>query len=288
MGRLKLPSIHHSSLRIHHFLWGTMSEQKMAAGGRKMTALVTGASGGIGLELARLFAADGHDLVLVARSRDKLAGLAEELGGKHNVSARVLPADLARPEAPREIFDGLRAEGTNVDALVNNAGIGSYGLFVETDLKSELDLLQINVVALTHLTKLFLPAMIARRRGHVLNVASTAAFQPGPLMAVYYASKAYVLSLSEALSNETAGTGVTVTVLCPGPTGTGFVAAAGMEESKLFDRGAMTARAVAEAGYRGMLGGKTIVIPGFRNRLLASSYRLAPRGLTNEVVRGIQ
>ena len=260
----------------------------MAAGGRKMTALVTGASGGIGLELARLFAADGHDLVLVARSRDKLAGLAEELGRAHNVGARSLPADLARPEAPREIFDQLKSEGVAVDALVNNAGVGSYGLFAETDLRSELDLLQINVVALTHLTKLFLPAMIARRRGHVLNVASTAAFQPGPLMAVYYASKAYVLSLSEALSNETAGTGVTVTVLCPGPTGTGFVAAAGMEESKLFDRGAMTARAVAEAGYRGMLGGKTIVIPGFRNRLLASSYRLAPRGLITKVVRGIQ
>ena len=254
----------------------------------KMTALVTGASGGIGEELARLFAADGHNLVLVARSRDKLAGLAEELGGKHNVSARVLPADLARPEAPREIFDGLRAEGTNVDALVNNAGIGSYGLFVETDLKSELDLLQINVVALTHLTKLFLPAMIARRRGYVLNVASTAAFQPGPLMAVYYASKAYVLSFTEALANETSGTGVRVSALCPGPTETGFVAAAGMSESKLFNANVMDARSVAVEGYRGMLSGKTIVIPGFRNRLLASGYRFAPRSLITKIVRGIQ
>jgi short-subunit dehydrogenase len=265
-----------------------MSEQKMSAGGRKMTALVTGASGGIGAELARLFAADGHDLVLVARSRDKLAGLAEELGGRHNVAARVLPADLARPQAPREIFDRLGAEGAGVDALVNNAGVGSYGLFAETDLQSELDLLQINVVALTHLTKLFLPAMIARRRGHVLNVASTAAFQPGPLMAVYYASKAYVLSLSEALSNEAKGTGVTVTALCPGPTETGFVAAAGMSESKLFDANVMDARSVAVEGYRGMLAGRAIVIPGFRNRLLANGYRLAPRGLITKVVRGIQ
>lgn len=267
---------------------GVMSEQRMSAGGRKMTALVTGASGGIGAELARLFAADGHDLVLVARSRDKLAGLAEELGGRHHVNARVLAADLARPQAPREIFDELGAEGAGVDALVNNAGVGSYGLFAETDLKSELDLLQINVVALTHLTKLFLPAMIARRRGHVLNVASTAAFQPGPLMAVYYASKAYVLHFSEALSNETQGTGVTVTALCPGPTETGFVAAAGMGESKLFDASVMDARTVAVEGYHGMLGGKTVVVPGLRNRLLATSYRLAPRGLITKVVRGIQ
>jgi uncharacterized protein len=265
-----------------------MSERKMTAGGRKMTALVTGASGGIGLELARLFAADGHDLVLAARSRDKLSELAEELGGRHGVGVRVLSADLARAEAPREIFEELRAAGVSVDALVNNAGIGSYGLFAETDLKSELDLLQINVVALTHLTKLFLPAMIARRRGYVLNVASTAAFQPGPLMAVYYASKAYVLSLSEALANETGGTGVSVTALCPGPTETGFVAAAGMSESKLFDANVMGAREVAVEGYRGMLAGNTIVIPGFRNRLLASSYRLAPRGLITKVVRGIQ
>jgi len=253
-----------------------------------MTALVTGASGGIGEELARLFAADGHSLVLVARSRDKLSALAEELSDRHNVNARVLPADLARAEAPREIFEELQSDAVTVDALVNNAGIGSYGLFAETDAKTELDLLQINVVALTHLTKLFLPQMIARRRGYVLNVASTAAFQPGPLMAVYYASKAYVLSFSEALANETSGTGVRVSVLCPGPTETGFVAAAGMGESKLFDANVMSARAVAVEGYRGMLSGKTIVIPGFRNRLLASGYRFAPRGLITKIVRGIQ
>lgn len=253
-----------------------------------MTALVTGASGGIGLELARLFAADGHDLVLVARSREKLSSLAEELKSKHGVAARALAADLARAEAPGEIFAALQREGVGVDALVNNAGIGSYGLFAETDLKTELDLLQINVVALTHLTKLFLPSMIARGRGYVCQVASTAAFQPGPLMAVYYASKAYVLSFSEALTNECAGTGVRVSALCPGPTETGFVAAAGMGESKLFDANVMGARAVAVAGYRGLLEGKTIVIPGLRNRVLASSYRFAPRGLITKVVRGIQ
>src|SRR5215210_9139877 len=261
-----------------------MSEQ------HKLTALVTGASGGIGEELARLFAADGHSLVLVARSRDKLARLAEELEGRHGVAARVLAADLARPEAPREIFEELHgAGGVTVDALVNNAGVGSYGLFAETDLQSELDLLQVNVVALTHLTKLFLPGMIARRRGYVMNVASTAAFQPGPLMAVYYASKAYVLSFSEALANECEGTGVVVSALCPGPTETGFVAAApGMSESKLFDRAVMDARTVAVEGYRGMLAGKAIVIPGLRNNLLARSIGFFPRGLVTKVVRGIQ
>jgi short-subunit dehydrogenase len=254
----------------------------------KMTALVTGASGGIGEELARLFAADGHDLVLVARSRDKLSRLASELQDAHGVAAHVLAEDLSRAEAPREIFEEVRGAGLRVDALVNNAGFGSYGLFAETDLQSELELLQVNVVALTHLTKLFLPAMIEQGRGYVCNVASTAAFQPGPLMAVYYASKAYVLSFSEALSNECEGTGVTVSALCPGPTETGFVAAAGMADSKLFDRGAMTAREVAEAGYRGLLAGKTIVIPGLRNAFVARTVGMMPRGMVTKVVRGIQ
>jgi short-subunit dehydrogenase len=255
---------------------------------QKMTALVTGASGGIGLELARLLAADGHDLVLVARSGDKLARLAEELSGKHGVAARVLVADLALADAPREIFDDLQEKGVAVDVLINNAGFGSYGLFAETDLRSELGLLQVNVVALTHLAKLFLPAMIARRRGYLMNVASTAAFQPGPLMAVYYASKAYVLSLSEALANECEGTGVVVSALCPGPTETGFVAAAGMSDSKLFDRGPMDARTVAEVGYHGMLNGKTIVIPGLRNSLVARAVGMMPRRMVTKVVRGIQ
>jgi short-subunit dehydrogenase len=254
----------------------------------KMCALVTGASGGIGEELARLLAADQYDLVLVARSRDKLARLAEELGAKHNVTTRVIAKDLADPAAPQEIFDELQAAGVAVDVLVNNAGFGTYGPFAETDARKELELLQVNVVALTHLTKLFLPGMIARRRGRIMQVASTAAFQPGPLMAVYYASKAYVLSFSEALSNECEGTGVRVSALCPGPTETGFVAAAGMGDSKLFDRAVMDARTVAEAGYRGMLAGKPVVIPGFRNNLLARSIGLFPRGLVTKVVRGIQ
>ncbi|HYE14102.1 MAG TPA: SDR family oxidoreductase [Pyrinomonadaceae bacterium] len=252
------------------------------------TALVTGASGGIGEELARLFAADSYELVLVARSRDKLEGLAAELSAKSGRPAHALPADLARAGAPREIFDGLKARGVGVDVLVNNAGFGGYGPFAEGDLSAQLGMIQVNVAALTHLTRLFLPAMLERRSGHVMNVASTAAFQPGPLMAVYYATKAYVLSFSEAIANELEGTGVTVSALCPGPTETGFVAAAGMSESKLFDRGAMSARAVAEAGYRGMLEGKTVVIPGFRNALLARTVGFMPRKLVTKVVRGIQ
>src|ERR1044072_4922644 len=247
---------------------------------QKMTALVTGASGGIGEELARLFAADGHDLVLVARSRDKLTRLAEEMKAKHGVAARVLAADLVRDEAPQEIFEELSADGVTVDALVNNAGVGTYGLFAETDLQSELDLLQVNIVALQHLSQLFLPGMMARRRGYLMNVASTAAFQPGPLMAVYYASKAYVLSLSEALANECEGTGVRISALCPGPTETGLVAAAGMGDSKLFDRAVMDARTVAVEGYRGLLAGKTIVIPGLRNNLLARSIGFLDRKST--------
>lgn len=251
-------------------------------------ALVTGASEGIGKELARLLAADGRDLVLVARRRDKLEALAAELSTQHNVRARALASDLARPAAPQEIFEELEGEGVGVEVLINNAGFGSYGPFVETDLRAELDLLQVNIVALTHLTKLFLPAMVARRRGYVMQVASTAAFQPGPLMAVYYASKAYVLHFSEALANELKGTGVVVSALCPGPTETGFVAAAGMGDSKLFDRGAMSARAVAEAGYRGMLKGKAIVIPGLHNNILARAVGFLPRGLITRAVRSLQ
>ena len=254
----------------------------------KMTALITGASGGIGLELARLFGADGHDLVLVARRRDELERLAAELEGRHQIRARVLARDLSQPGVPQGIYDELGREGVSVDALVNNAGFGSYGLFAETDARTELDLLQVNVVALTHLTKLFLPGMIQRRRGYVMQVASTAAFQPGPLMAVYYASKAYVLSFSEALSNECRGTGVVVSALCPGPTETGFVAAARMEKSKLFEANVMDARTVAEAGYRGMLEGKRVVIPGLKNALLARTVGFFPRGLVTKVVRRVQ
>lgn len=261
-----------------------------ADGGGRQTALVTGASGGIGLELARLFAAGGYDLVLVARSAGKLEEVAGELRSRHGVTARVLAKDLADPKSPDEVFRELEAAGVAVDVLVNNAGFATFGPFAETDLGRELEELQLNVVTLTHLTKRFLPGMLARRRGGVLNVASTAGFQPGPLMAVYYATKAYVISFSEALAEELAGTGLTVSVLCPGPTETGFQRRASMEESKLFSGLLQVADAasVARAGYEGFRAGKRVVIPGLLNKVGVQSIRVTPRSLAAKVVKKMQ
>ena len=253
------------------------------------TALITGASGGIGEELARLLAAGGSDVVLVARSVGKLTALAEELSRGHGVRATVVSEDLSAADAAQRIARRLTDENIALDILVNNAGFATYGPFTETSADEEAQLLQVNIVALTALTKLFLPAMVRRGRGRVLNVASTAAFQPGPLMAVYYASKAYVLSFSEALSNETEGTGVTVTCLCPGLTRTGFQARAQMEESKLLSTlGVMSARDVARAGYDGMMAGRAIVIPGLSNKIGVQVIRFAPRALVRRIVRRIQ
>jgi short-subunit dehydrogenase len=258
------------------------------AGGRQ-TALITGASGGIGLELARLFAAGGYDLVLVARSTAKLEELAGELR-KHGGAVRVLAKDLAIPGSPEEVFRELEAAGIAVDVLVNNAGFATYGPFVEIDLGRELEELQLNVVTLTHLTKKLLPGMLARRRGGVLNLASTAGFQPGPLMAVYYATKAYVISFSEALAEELSGTGVAVSVLCPGPTATGFQRRAGLEDSKLFSGMLQVAdaAAVARAGYEGFRAGKRIIIPGLINKIGVQSIRVSPRALATKMVKRMQ
>ncbi|MBE8968493.1 SDR family oxidoreductase, partial [Nostocales cyanobacterium LEGE 12452] len=178
---------------------------------RKQTALITGASGGIGYEFVKLFAQDGYNLVLVARSVDKLNKIADEFKKKFGIDVKVISKDLSNPSAPEEIFRELEQASINVDVLVNNAGFATYGLFNEIDLNAEMQLLQVNVLCLTHLTKLFLKGMVQRGSGKILNLASTAAFQPGPLMAVYYASKAYVLSFSEAIANELEGTGVSVT-----------------------------------------------------------------------------
>ena len=253
-----------------------------------MTALITGASGGIGLELARIFAANRHDVVLVARSEDKLRELARECEQK-GVKAHVVAADLAKPEAARTIVDRVAALGLPIDVLVNNAGVGVYGRFVETPLENELESIQVNLVALTALTKRFLPPMIARRSGRILNVASTAAFVPGPLMAVYYATKAYVVSFSEAIANEVEGTGVTVTVLCPGPTATGFQAAANLEGSRIVSllRKADSS-SVAQAGYEAMMAGKVVAVPGLSNKISALTPRLFPRAVVRKVVRAIQ
>ena len=199
-----------------------------------MTALITGASSGIGFELAGICAARGHDLVLVARREGTLLDLARTLTREHGVRAEAIAADLSHPDVAAAVVDRTSALGLDVDILVNNAGFGLYGPFSETSLDTEVEMIQLNITSLTALTKLLLPGMLERRAGRILNVASTASFFPGPLMAVYYATKAYVLSFSEAISNELEGTGVTVTALCPGPTASGFQAAANLEESKLF------------------------------------------------------
>ena len=254
-----------------------------------MPTLITGASSGIGLELARIVAAHGHDVILVARSERKLADLADELQRANNVRAHVVAADLSDAAAVERLVSHVAGLGVHVDVLVNNAGYGVYGPFVETALDAELRMIQVNVAALTHLTKRFLPGMVARRSGHILNVASTAAFFPGPLMAVYYATKAYVLSFSEALANEVATSGVTVTALCPGPTASNFQEAAGLQESKLvFGKTLPTARDVARAGYEGMMSGKAVVIPGLANKLTASAPRWMPRAAMAKIVRAVQ
>jgi len=252
------------------------------------TALITGASGGIGYELALLFARDGFDCILVARSHDQLNALAARMESEFRVKTLVLPKDLSKASAVDEIYEQVSAASMPVDVLVNNAGFPVYGLFTETNLDTELQMLQVNVVALTQLTKLFLRGMIERRYGRILNLASTAAFEPGPLMAVYYASKAYVLNFSEALANELHGTGVTVTTLAPGPTRTGFQKRGRLEDSRLVQGNIGDAQSVALAGYRGLMAGKTLVIPGFSNKLIPWIVRISPRGVVTRVVRRVQ
>jgi uncharacterized protein len=248
------------------------------------TVLITGASVGIGYELARQFAGAKDDLVLVARNEEKLRAVAEELKRDFGVSAEVMTADLAEPRAPAELFE--RLGGRRVDVLVNNAGFGAIGRFDEVDLQRQLEMIQVNVTSLVHLTHLLLAGMISRGGGGVLNVASTASFQAGPWMAIYYASKAFVLSFSEALSEELKKTGVRVTALCPGPTHSEFRQRAKMQSSPLFTTSSipvMTAQDVARIGYRGFTKGKRVVVPGVVNRLGVIGAKLSPRGLTTKL-----
>jgi short-subunit dehydrogenase len=253
------------------------------------TALITGASSGIGLELAKLFARDDYNLVLVARRREQLEALGEDLSKQYGIRFRAIAADLADPAAPAKIVRELAAASVAVDIVVNNAGFGELGPFATIDLETERRMIEVNVTALTVLTKLFLPGMLGRRRGRILNVASTAGFAPGPLMAVYYATKAYVISLSEALAEELRGSGVSVTVLCPGPTITEFQAVAHMESTRLFRMpGVMDAGAVARAGYAGLMQGKRMVVPGLLNQVLPLVIRFSPRAMVVRVARLFQ
>src|SRR5215213_8177134 len=199
----------------------------------RSTALITGGSVGIGLELARQFATHGHDLILVARNRDKLEAAAGMLEGRYGIRVTVIPSDLADAGSPQRLYDAILEQGIDIEYLVNNAGFGLGGEFADTDLNTELDMIQVNIASVVHLTKLFMQPMLKRKSGGVLNVASVGAFQPGPLISVYYASKAFVLSFSEAIAEELRNSGVTVTCLCPGPTATNFADTAGIRNSRL-------------------------------------------------------
>lgn len=251
------------------------------------TAIVTGASTGIGRELAVLCAQVGYDLVIIARNESQLKTLAATIRSSTGRTVQVVAKDLTNPEAPTEIHEALR--DLDVEILINNAGIGMRGHFAELDALQQMQMLQLNVNALTHLTRLFLPALIGRGKGRIMNVASTAAFQAGPLMAVYYASKAYVLSLSEALHNECRGKGVTVTALCPGATATEFQKRADMTRTRLFNSGnTMSPDKVAKLGFDAMMRGEPLCITGFLNQLFAFSTRLAPRQLAAAIARSLQ
>lgn len=252
------------------------------------TALVTGASGGIGCEFARLFAGDGYDLILVSRNREKLEELAAAFQQEYGVHVDILAHDLSEEGAGEELHREISSLGKDIDYLVNNAGFGHYRMFLDGDLDTYRKMLKLNITALTELTYLFAGDMVKRRAGRILNVASTAGFQPDPSFAVYGATKAYVLNFTEALSAELKGSGVTASVLCPGPTETGFKAAAGMESARLFKSGLMNAETVAKIGYKGMMKGKMTIIPGLKNRILAfASYTSPSRKLTVAITKWV-
>ena len=252
----------------------------------RKTALVTGASSGIGMELARIHAERGGDVVILARRGNRLTALKDELEAAHQVKVHVLVEDLADPDAPYRVHDQLTSQGIAIDYLINNAGFGYRGLFHEQELERNEEMVQVNITAVMALTRLFVPEMISRGRGRVLNVASMAGFVPGPLQAVYYATKAFVISFTEATANELRGTGVTVTALCPGPVETEFIERAAGK--KITDyKGCASARDTALCGYDAMLKGKTIIVPGFFSKIVIHGLlRLAPRqAITNSTRR---
>ena len=252
----------------------------------RKNVLITGASSGIGYELSKLFAQNGYSLVLVARDRQRLEKLADELQVDFGISTKVVPKDLSVPASPDEIFAELQQEKIHIDILVNNAAIGVYGVFAETELNDELNIIQVNLISLTCLTKLFLPAMLKRKYGKILNVSSCGSSVPLPYESVYGATKAYVTIFSETIAEELAGTGVTVTVLSPGVTRTEFIKRAQIpEELKAFKHFVMDAKAVAEIGYKALMKGKRVVIPGTVNKLSLFFMKFMPRKVVAGIVK---
>jgi len=253
------------------------------------TALITGASNGIGLELAKIYASKGNNLVLVARNVLKLNEIKAELEKQYKIKVLNIGIDLSMPNAAQEVYNQTTANNIQVDYLINNAGFGDFGMFTETDWNKELQMINLNITTLTQFTKLYLRDMVKRGKGKIMNLASTAAFQSGPTMAVYYATKAYVLNFSEAIDNEVRSKGVTVTTLCPGPTESGFQAASAMEESNLVKgRKLPSAKEVAQYGYDSMMKGKVVAIHGIMNWIMAQSVRFFPRAAVVKITRKMQ
>jgi uncharacterized protein len=252
------------------------------------TALITGASSGIGLELARIFASKGINLIIVSRNVIELSRLKSELLEKYKIYVEEIVKDLSVPGSAKQVYDEVQSLSFDVDYLVNNAGFGDYGLFHKSDWDKQERMIILNMLSLTQLTYLFLPGMLKRKSGKIMNVASTAAFQPGPLMSVYYATKAYVLSFSEAIANELEGTGVTVTALCPGPTKSGFQKAANVEHSKMLSGDSIpTSEKVAKYAFNAMMKGKRVAVQGLVNKELTFLSRRAPKKFILNTVRKI-
>lgn len=255
----------------------------------KKTALITGASGGLGLSFVDIFARDGYDVVLVARNGERLNEIKEETEKKYGITATVIPCDLCKPDGVQEVYNATEAAGIKVDVLVNNAGFGDFGEFHKSDINKQIRMVDLNCTALMHLCHLYIPDMIKNGGGNILNVDSIAAFQPGPLMSTYYATKAFVLSFSQALHRELKGTGVKVTALCPGPIRTNFDNAADLGESGLFKNlKVWSPDVVAEFGYKNMKKGKAVCICGFVNKIIVFANRLAPRCLVRNMVYELQ
>ncbi|RLD55372.1 MAG: short-chain dehydrogenase [Bacteroidetes bacterium] len=254
----------------------------------KRTALITGASGGIGFQFAKLLAQDAYNVVLIARTENRLLEIKKEFEQKHNVHVLVFSKDLTKPNAVKEIYNELKRQNIKIDVLINNAGFGNFGKFYDTDWEKEAKMLQLNIFALTHLTKLFLKDMVDRGEGKILNVSSTSAFQPGPLMSIYYASKAYVQSFSEAIAKEVKGTGVTVTTLCPGPVKTGFQKRVSDIEPRLINLNLADPESVARYGYRALQRGDRVAIPGLFNQFLVHTVNFIPRNAVTDIIYYLQ